>query len=135
MATKHLKGINHEAIKEVEERPRRGLGVQGGDHISAIRSNRISKTIEPLLVPTTYKVERIDSAGIRIIATARKASLNGDDRWSLDIRCNDQCLVAETCSDSPLARIDQLLNQGIVDQGHVVGVANEFKRWPGMGVD
>jgi hypothetical protein len=38
-------------------------------------------------------------------------------------------------SRSPLARIDQLLNQGIVDQGHVVGVANEFKRWPGMGVD
>jgi hypothetical protein len=75
---------------------------------------------------TTYRVERIDSAGIRIIATAGKASLNGDDRLSLDVRCNDQCLVAETWADSPLARIDQLFNQGIVDQGHVVGVANEF---------
>jgi hypothetical protein len=56
MVTKHLKGINHEVIKEVEERPRRGLGVQGGDHISAIRSNRFSKTIEPLL----DEVERIE---------------------------------------------------------------------------
>jgi hypothetical protein len=51
MATKHLKGINHEVVKEIEERPKRGLGVRGGDRISAIRSNKLNKYMAPIFVP------------------------------------------------------------------------------------